>query len=231
MPEDLAARSTARAARRAGGDDVTPFLAEWGAPADRAALAVLAVHGRGQDPAFMRATAHRFATASARFFAPEAEDNTWYPLSFLEPVERNQPALDRSVRVLEASLARLTEAGFDGERVVLWGFSQGACLLSHLVLSAPRPLAGLVLFTGGYLGTAPPVPGGPALNGVPVVLRSIEDDPWVPRHRVDETAALLRQAGAQVDLRIDPGADHIITDEACATATELLNAAAARASG
>ncbi|WP_410638471.1 alpha/beta hydrolase [Amycolatopsis sp. lyj-346] len=201
---------------------MTPVLAEWGAPADRAALAVLAVHGRGQDPAFMQATASRLDTASVRFFAPEAEGNTWYPLSFLEPVERNQPALDRSVRVLEASLDRLAGAGFDR----VWGFSQGACLLSHLVLSAPRPVAGLVLFTGGYLGTAPPVPAGQGLCGVPVVLRSIEDDPWGPRHRVEETAALLRQAGAEVDLRIDPGTDHIITDEACATATRLLNAAA-----
>ncbi|WP_372660786.1 alpha/beta hydrolase [Amycolatopsis kentuckyensis] len=204
---------------------------EWGAPADRAALAVLAVHGRGQDPAFMRATAQRLGTAPVRFFAPEAEGNTWYPLSFLEPVERNQPELDRSVRVLEACLDRLAETGFDGERVVLWGFSQGACLLSHLVLSAPRPVAGLVLFTGGYLGTTPPAPDEGALRGVPVVLRSIEDDPWVPRHRVEETAALLRQAGAEVDLRIDPGTDHVITDEACARATELLDAAAKRASG
>lgn len=210
---------------------MTPSLTEWGASADRAALAVLAVHGRGQDPAFMRATAQRLGTVAARFFAPEAEGNTWYPLSFLEPVERNQPALDRSVRVLEACLDRLAETGFGGERVVLWGFSQGACLLSHLVLSAPRRVAGLVLFTGGYLGTTPPAPDEKALRGVPVVLRSIEDDPWVPRHRVEETAALLRQAGAEVDLRIAPGTDHVITDEACATATELLDAVAKRASG
>ena len=209
-----------------------PSLVEWGTPADRAELAVLAVHGRGQDPAFMRATARRFGSAPVRFYAPEAEGNTWYPLSFLEPVERNQPALDRSSRILEACLDRLAQAGFDRRRVVLWGFSQGACLLSHLVLTDPRPVAGLVLFTGGYLGTAPPpVPGDRVLHGVPAVLRSIEDDPWVPRHRVEDTAALLRQAGAQVDRRIDPGTEHIITGEACAAATGLLEAVAARASG
>lgn len=208
-------------------DDMTPSPVEWGTPADRAELAVLAVHGRGQDPAFMQTTARRFGSAAVRFFAPEAEGNTWYPLSFLEPVERNQPALDRSSQTLQACLDRIAQAGFDGGRVVLWGFSQGACLLSHLVLTAPRPVAGLVLFTGGYLGTAPPpLPGDRILHGVPAVVRSIEDDPWVPRHRVEDTAALLRQAGAQVDLRIDPGAEHIITDEACAAATALLKAVA-----
>jgi phospholipase/carboxylesterase len=200
-------------------------LLEWGLPADRAGLAVLAVHGRGQDPVFMRALARRLGPAPVRFFAPEAEGNTWYPLSFLEPVQRNQPALDRSLRAVETSLDRLAQAGFGGDRVVLWGFSQGACLLSHLALTAPRPLAGLVLFTGGYIGSAPP--SGATLDGVPAVLRSIEDDPWVPRHRVEETAELLRRAGAKVDLRIDPGTEHIVTDEACAAATELLTIVAA----
>ncbi|MGC7101377.1 alpha/beta hydrolase [Amycolatopsis lurida] len=207
-------------------------LVEWGTPVNQAELAVLAVHGRGQDPAFMRTTAHRLGTAPVRFFAPEAEGNTWYPLSFLEPVERNQPALGRSLQVMQACLDRLAQAGFDRGRVVLWGFSQGACLLSHLVLITGRPVGGLVLFTGGYVGKEPPpVPGERGLRGVPTVLRSIEDDPWVPRHRVEETAALLRQAGAEVDLRIDPGTEHVITDEACAAATGLLETVAARACG
>ena len=178
----------------------------------------------------MQATAARLGPAPVRFFAPEAEGNTWYPRSFLEPIEGNQPALDHALETVNACFGRLSQAGFDGGRVVLWGFSQGACLLSHLVLTMPRPLAGLVLFTGGYLGTAPP-PAPDGLRGVPAVLRTIENDPWVPPHRVEETAKLLRQAGAEVDLRIDPGTEHIITDEACAAATELLNTVAAHASG
>ncbi|GAB3165714.1 dienelactone hydrolase family protein [Amycolatopsis stemonae] len=206
---------------------MTPALVEWGLPADEAGLAVLAVHGRGQDPAFMRTTAERLGPVPVRFFAPQAPGTTWYPLSFLEPVERNQPALGRSLRTVAACLDRLAEAGFGRERVVLWGFSQGACLLAHLMLTAPRPVAGLVLFTGGYAGTAaPPVPDTPVLHGVPAVLRSISDDPWVPRHRVEETAVLLRRAGAKVDLRIAPGTEHVITDEACAAAAALLTAVA-----
>lgn len=211
---------------------MTVPMLEWGAAADQAELAVLAVHGRGQDPGFMRDTARRFGPAPVRFVAPEAEGNTWYPLSFLEPAERNQPALDRSLRTLETCLGRLAERGFDAGRVVLWGFSQGACLLSQLVLTRPRRVAGLVIFTGGYVGTeAPPVPGDAVLHGVPAVLRSIEHDPWVPRHRVEDTAALLRRAGAEVDLRIDPGTEHVITDEACAAATRLFTTVASRGAG
>lgn len=208
-----------------------PSFVEWGTPVDQAELAVLAVHGRGQEPAFMQATARRFGAAPVRFFAPEAEGNTWYPQSFLEPLERNQPSLDRSSRVIEACFDRLAHSGFASDRVVPWGFSQGACLLSHVMLTAPRPVAGLLLFTGGYVGTRPPVPGERDLAGVHAVLRSIEHDPWVPRHRVEDTATLLRRAGATVNLRIDPGTEHIVTDEACAAATGLLNAVAARVSG
>lgn len=205
-------------------------LQEWGAAVDRAEVAVLTVHGRGQDPAFMRETSARFGPAPVRFFAPEAEGNTWYPLSFLEPADRNEPALGRSLQVLEDAFAQVARAGFDARRTVLWGFSQGACLVSQLILAAPRPVAGLVLFTGGYIGTEPPGPEEGSLQGVPAVVRSIEHDPWVPRDRVEATTELLRRAGADVDHRIDPGDEHIITDEACRTATELLTATAARVS-
>jgi len=84
-----------------------------------------------------------------------------------------------------------------------------------------------VLFTGGYIGTTPsPLPKDDRLRGVPALLRSIEHDPWVPKHRVEETAGLLRAAGLEVDVRIDPGDEHIITNEACESATKLLAALA-----
>ncbi|SFT02078.1 alpha/beta hydrolase [Saccharopolyspora flava] len=203
---------------------MSPML-EWGASREDARVAVLAVHGRGGDPGSMREVAGRFGAAPARFFAPEAPGNAWYPGGFLQPLEDNQPALENSLRTLGQCLDELAGAGFGPERVVLWGFSQGACLISHCALTvAPRRYAGLIVFTGGFIGPeliADPV--DEPLAGVPVVLRSISEDPWVPRHRVEETAASLRAAGAEVDLRIDPGTEHIITDEACEAATRLLN--------
>lgn len=204
----------------------TPVL-EWGLEREQAQVAVLTLHGRAQDPGFMRDTAGRFGAVPARFYAPEAAGNTWYPRPFLAPVEDNRPELDAAFDVLEGCLDRLAGEGFTRERVVLWGFSQGACVLSHYVLTtAPGRFGGMILFTGGYLGPDPlPPPEGEPLSGVRTVLRSIDQDPWVPRSRVEETAAVLSRAGAPVDLRIDPGEEHVITDEACAAATGLLNAA------
>ncbi len=198
-------------------------MVQWGTAAEEAAVAVLAVHGRSQDPSFMRQVAQRFGPSPARFYAPEAPGNSWYPRPFLEPLAANQPDLDESLRILDGCLAGLAGAGFAPGRVVLWGFSQGACLLSHYVLTSPRPFAGLILFTGGYIGPeALPAPAGKPLRAVPAVVRSVDQDPWVPSHRVRETAAVLSRAGAEVDVRIDPGTEHIVTDEACAAATRLL---------
>jgi len=200
-----------------------PPMLEWGAAADDAGLAVLAMHGRGGDPDSMREIAERFGPAPARFFAPEAPGNTWYPQGFLQPLEDNQPALSDSLHALDECLEQLSGLSFGPRRVVLWGFSQGACLVSHYVLAKkPRRCGGLIAFTGGYIGPEEISAPRGALSGMPALLRSISEDPWVPRHRVESTAEALRAAGAAVDLRIDAGDQHIVTDEACRAATEFL---------
>lgn len=202
-----------------------PTMLEWGAGRDAAEVAVLAVHGRGGSPDSMREVSDRFGPTPARFFAPEAPGSTWYPQPFLQSLEANEPALSHSLRTVDECLETLADAGFGPERVVLWGFSQGACLVSHRVLTAPRGYRGLIAFTGGYIGPDElAAPGAAPLSGMPALLRSISEDPWVPSHRVEDTAAALRAAGAAVDLRIAPGDQHIITDEACEAATKFLAA-------
>jgi phospholipase/carboxylesterase len=97
--------------------------------------------------------------------------------------------------------------------------------VSHLVLTEPRQYGGVIVLTGGFIGPDPIKPtaaGSP--DGVPVILRSIEENGWVPSHRVKESAALFEGAGAQVDLLIEPGTEHIVTAESCVAAARLLSA-------
>jgi predicted esterase len=194
---------------------------EWGRP--DAPVVVVAVHGRDQDPAFMRELARRLGPVPARFVAPAAGGRSWYPRPFLVPLVENQPRLDHALAAIRARLAGLVDSGIAADRLVLLGFSQGACLLTHLLLTGAPEVGGAVLLTGGYIGAEPPpAPSPTALAGVPVVLRSIEHDPFVPADRVRESARLLAAAGAVVDLRIDPGDEHVVTDEACAAAAALV---------
>jgi phospholipase/carboxylesterase len=193
----------------------------WGR--DEAPVVVLTVHGRGQQPEFMRQLAGRFGPLPARFVAPAAPGGSWYPLPFLQPIELNQPHLGNSLADINQRIDQLLESGTAARELVLFGFSQGACLLTHLLLSSPRALGGAVLLTGGFIGPdaiTPPAEG--SFGGMPVLMRSIQDDPWVPAYRVHESARLFEAAGAQVDLRIDPGNEHIVTDEACDAAAKLI---------
>ena len=202
--------------------DPSAALAEWGKPAATATVAVLAVHGRGLSPEWMREASARFAAAPTRFFAPAAAGGTWYPHPFQRPREENEPALTSALAVVDAAHERIARVGFPPARIVVWGFSQGACLLSDWLLSREPTAGSALLFTGGFLAAEPPaasVAGTPARR---VVMRSISEDPFVPADRVRQTAAELRRRGSDVDVRIDPGIEHIISDEAFATGSALI---------
>lgn len=206
-----------------------PHLLEqvtWaGAPATGARAAAVVVHGRDQDPEYMLAVLERIAVDDVTYLLPRAAGRTWYPGRFTEPESRNQPALDHALATVEDALARLAAAGFGPERTVLVGFSQGACLLTELLLRAPRRFGGAALLTGGFFGPPGHVPGpGGSLDATPVLLASSRHDTWVPLTRVAETAAVLRERGAEVAERVYDDREHLVNDDAVAATRELLTA-------
>ena len=69
----------------------------------------MAVHGRTQDPEFIRGVVDRLAIGSSlTVIAPAAEGRSWYPKPFLAPMEENQPFLDGNKRTgLAAALVFL----------------------------------------------------------------------------------------------------------------------------
>src|SRR5687768_4744608 len=97
-----------------------------GAPLRDARVAVVLLHGRGGSAAGILTLADELRVADAAWLAPQAAGNTWYPLSFLAPVERNEPWLGSALATVSATLRRCADAGLPPERTVLLGFSQGA---------------------------------------------------------------------------------------------------------
>jgi predicted esterase len=185
----------------------------WGASARRAGLAVLALHGRDQEPGYMRGIADRVGDAGLAWYAPAAPGRTWYPKRFIEPFEENEPFLSASLGAVAAVVDAIAGDGFGAERVVLLGFSQGACLLTEHLVRRPARYAAAAVLTGGFAGP----PGAPRqvagdLAGTPVLLATSSRDEWVPVDRVRETAELLRGAGAEVTLHVDDDPEHHVND-------------------
>lgn len=187
-------------------------------------IAVLAVHGRGQNPSFMQEQSRRFGVPGVRYYAPRAPEDTWYPLGFTAPLEDNEPKLSESLGIMGQALKTILDDGYSFDQIVLWGFSQGACLITQYVLGSPETYGGLLIFTGGYLGPEQLAnPDSSPFHEVPILLRSIDKDPWVPQSRVRETAEYFKAAGATVNLQIDEGSEHGITEEAVIAGAKLLS--------
>lgn len=96
---------------------------------------------------------------------------------------------------------------FDSREVVAVGLADGANIASTLLLAWPDTLAGAVLFRGSAPGMPPKMPRLPA---TPVLLANGEYDPVVTPEQSAEVAALLRVAGANVTVALQPAAQQLV---------------------
>ncbi len=94
---------------------------------------MILVHGRGDSAPGILGLAQELAHPDFVYLAPQAAGNTWYPYSFLEPMTRNEPGLSSGLQAIGELVAQIEAAGIPAERIVLAGFSQGACLASEFV--------------------------------------------------------------------------------------------------
>ena len=93
-----------------------------------ARVASILLHGRGGSPEDMVSLADEWRVPDVAYLAPAASNHTWYPQSFLAPIAQNEPGLSSALRVLEGLLESLAVQGIGSDRVLIVGFSQGACL-------------------------------------------------------------------------------------------------------
>ncbi|NNM35152.1 MAG: phospholipase, partial [Gemmatimonadetes bacterium] len=143
-----------------------------------------------------------------------APGRTWYPQSFMAPIAANEPYLSRSLEMVGATLEMIDVAGIPSSRVILLGFSQGACLATEFVARNPRRYGGLAALTGGLIGPPDGLPTyDGSLRGTPVFLGAGDPDAHVPWTRVEETAQVLREMEADITLRRYPGMPHRISED------------------
>lgn len=186
-----------------------------GAAPGEADAAVVLVHGRGGSPEGMVDFARVLDRPKTVWLAPRAASGSWYPQSFLAPLELNQPWLDSALESLGRAADGLRREGLATERIVWLGFSQGACLASEFVARSARRWGGLAALSGGLIGP----PGAVreyegSIARTPVFLGCGDPDPHIPRARVEESGRILAGIGGVTEVRLYPGLGHTVnTDE------------------
>jgi predicted esterase len=203
-----------------------PVLAA-GRPPAAAPAAVILVHGRGGTAEDILGLVPELGRPDLAYLAPQAAGSSWYPYSFMAPLEQNEPWLSSALAALGEVLSGLAAAGIGAERAVLLGFSQGACLSLELAARTARRYGGVAGLSGGLIGP-PGTPrdysaGAAGLDGTPVLLGCSDRDPHIPLPRVHETARVMAALGGRVSEQIYPAMGHTINADEIERLRRLLD--------
>ena len=185
---------------------------------------VIMIHGRNASPNNILDLVPAIDHPQVTYLAPGAAGGTWYPLGFMAPIEQNEPGISSAIAVIHGLVDDAVAAGIPAERIVLLGFSQGACLASTAAQRRPARYGGVIVYSGGLIGPPGTVwEERGTLGGTPVFLGCSDRDPHIPEERVRASASLFERMGAAVTLRIYPDMGHTVNDDELGFTRDLID--------
>ncbi len=196
------------------GPHQNPTVYSAGTPLADANSAMILIHGRGATAQSILPLGQQFNAKDMALLAPQARGNQWYPFSFLNPMQDNQPGIDSAMQMLADLVAHVEAAGIATNKIVIGGFSQGACVSAEFMARNAKRYGGLLVFSGGLIGppgTSRDYAG--TLDGTPVFIGCSDVDFHIPVERVHETADVLEKLGATVNKQIYPQMGHTIVQD------------------
>lgn len=195
-----------------------------GTPLETAVHALIMIHGRGASAeSMMPLASYMSLPENTAVLAAQAPKNTWYPSSFIAPVEVNQPDLDQALALIHSLVEGIVAAGIPRQNIYFLGFSQGACLTLEYVSRNATRYAGVVAFTGGLIGQvlAPDQYQGD-FEQTPILISTSNPDHHVPLRRVKDSGCQLERMNAKITVVAYPGKPHNITDEEIELANKVI---------
>lgn len=194
-----------------------------GEPMATARAAMILLHGRGATAEDIMTIATEVRRPGFAYLAPQAAGNAWYPNPFTAPLESNEPYLSAALAMVAGLLAQV-EATVPAERVILLGFSQGACLTLEFAARNARRYGGVAGLSGGLIGP----PGTPRdypgdFASTPIFLGCSDVDPHIRRDRVEEAAEVTKRMGAEVTMRLYPGMAHTVSADEIEKVGEIVD--------
>ena len=194
-----------------------------GAPLEKAKAAMVMVHGRGATAESILTLVPSLDAQGFAFAAPQASGNTWYPNSFLAPIPSNEPGISSGLAAIEDVIGRIEQAGIVREKIVLLGFSQGACLSLEFAARHATRYGGIACLSGGLIGPDDtPRDYAGSFGGTPAFFGCSDVDFHIPAVRVSESAGVLRRMGANVTLKLYPGMGHLVNEDEIAHVNALM---------
>jgi predicted esterase len=187
---------------------------------------MILVHGRGASAADIMTVGAELSHPGIAYLAPEAKGHAWYPNPFTAPIEQNEPYLSSALELLEKLLADVT-AHVAHERVMLLGFSQGACLTLEFAARHAGRYGGIIAFSGGLIGpegTPRDYPG--SFAGTPAFIGCSDVDPHIKKERVEEAGQVLGRMGAKVSVKLYPNMPHTVNADEIHSAAQIVEAVA-----
>jgi phospholipase/carboxylesterase len=201
-----------------------PVLHDGASLADAAAVMIL-LHGRGGSGEDMIGLGRQLSAGLGQIalLAPQAAGGTWYPQRFLAPLAQNEPYLSSALSVVAQTIDEVLARDIRRDRIVLIGFSQGACLSLEFAARHPHRYGGVVGLSGALIG--PPeikrqVDG--SLDGTPVFLGCSDSDSHIPLESVRQSSAIFRLMHADVLERIYPDMPHTVNEDEIGAVSNIL---------
>jgi predicted esterase len=201
-----------------------------GSPVDTANAAMVMVHGRGATAESILTLVPALHVKGFAFLAPQASGNTWYPNSFLAPIPSNEPGITSGLAAIDDVVAQIERAGIPRQKIMLLGFSQGACLSLEYAARHATRYGGIACLSGGLIGPdGTPRDYTGNFDGTPAFFGCSDVDFHIPAARVSESAAVLGRMGASVTTKLYPGMGHLVNDDEIAAVIAMMQEVAGTA--
>jgi phospholipase/carboxylesterase len=184
---------------------------------------LIMLHGRGANAEDILSLAQHLDVKDFALMAPQANNNTWYPYSFMAPPSQNEPWLSSALSLLKEMVNDIIAAGISKENIYFLGFSQGACLTLEFAAQNAAKYGGIIAFTGGLIGDRIyPENYKGDFGSTPVFIGSSNPDPHVPVERVYATTNILNDMNAVVTEKIYENMGHTINQDEIDWANKLV---------
>ena len=188
---------------------------QWaGKPLKEASAVFVLLHGRGASAADILTLAEELYHPEVAYVAPQAAGGSWYPYSFLAPIPDNEPGISSGIEAISTLVDQMTASGLPYDRLLIGGFSQGACLALEYVARNAQRFGGVIGYSGGLIGpddSSRDYSG--SLDGTPIFLGCSDIDFHIPKERVELTAEVLDKMQGAVTMRLYPGMGHTINQD------------------